>query len=373
MGEILGLGMSHFPGMRSAAGGGTNFLRGAVQRPDIPDQWKDPKNWPQRLLEQLGDDEGRAHAQLHREAFISECKTLRQALDRFNPDFVLVWGDDQYENFKEDIIPAFCVFAYEDMEVYPYHPERDRLDQSKPISAFGRPAERPHAANAWDEPEDTKLHVRGKRDAAKYLARGLLKQKVDVAYAYQPLHYDGLCHAFLNTVMFLDWDRVGFDYPVVPMQVNCYGSRVILNRGGTFPVGAIDLPEGDLDPPGPSPERCMEVGAAVVRVLKNSPWRVAIVASSSWSHAFLTAKHFFVYPDVESDRKLYDALLRGDYAYWRGVSNEEVDACGQQEVRNWWCLVGAMEELGHSTPAHHAFVESYIMNSSKCFAVWEPR
>src|SRR3972149_2931076 len=174
MGEILGLGMSHFPGMRSAAGGGTNFLR-TVQRPDIPDQWKGPKSWAQRLLEQLGDAEGRAHAQQHREGFISECKTLRLALDRFNPDFVLVWGDDQYENFKEDIIPAFCVFAYEDMDAYPYHPERDRLAQSKPISAFGRPAERPHAANAWDEPEDTKLHIRGKRDAAKYLARGLLE------------------------------------------------------------------------------------------------------------------------------------------------------------------------------------------------------
>ena len=373
MGEILGLGVTHYPPLMGLDQTMADILRGILKDPGLPQQYREPSGWPEQLRKEYGMDGGASAATAHRERLVGHFRRARRALDEFRPDVVIVWGDDQYENFKEDIIPPFCVFAYEDMEVYPYHPERDRLDQSKPISAFGRPAERPHAANAWDEPEDTKLHVRGKRDAAKYLARGLLKQKVDVAYAYQPLHYDGLCHAFLNTVMFLDWDRVGFDYPVVPMQVNCYGSRVILNRGGTFPVGAIDLPEGDLDPPGPSPERCMEVGAAVVRVLKNSPWRVAVVASSSWSHAFLTAKHFFVYPDVESDRKLYDALLRGDYAYWRGVSNEEVDACGQQEVRNWWCLVGAMEELGHSTPAHHAFVESYIMNSSKCFAVWEPR
>jgi len=45
MGEILGIGMSHFPGMRAAAGGGSNIMR-TVQRPDIPDRWKDPKNWP---------------------------------------------------------------------------------------------------------------------------------------------------------------------------------------------------------------------------------------------------------------------------------------------------------------------------------------
>ena len=36
-----------------------------------------------------------------------------------NPDVVLVWGDDQYENFKEDIIPAFCVMAYDEFECQP--------------------------------------------------------------------------------------------------------------------------------------------------------------------------------------------------------------------------------------------------------------
>ena len=27
---------------------------------------------------------------------------VKQALDDFSPDLVLVWGDDQHENFKED-------------------------------------------------------------------------------------------------------------------------------------------------------------------------------------------------------------------------------------------------------------------------------
>jgi hypothetical protein len=36
-----------------------------------------------------------------------------------NPDVVLVWGDDQYENFREDIIPAFCVMAYDGFEHQP--------------------------------------------------------------------------------------------------------------------------------------------------------------------------------------------------------------------------------------------------------------
>jgi len=371
MGEILGLGMSHYPGMRSAPGGAPamNMLR----RPDVPDSWKDRNNWPPRMLAQLGNDEGRTHAQQHRDDFINQCRILRERLDAFNPDFVLVWGDDQYENFKEDVIPAFCVFGYEDMDAYPYQVERDRINANGPISAFGRPADRPAPPNAWEEPVDTKFHVKGKREAAKYLARGLINDKIDVAYSYEPLHYDGFAHAFMNTVMFLDWDREGFPYPFVPMQVNCYGSRVILNRGGQYPVGKIEVPEGELDPPGPTPARCMEVGAAVVRVLKDSPWRVAVVASSSWSHAFLVPKHYFVYPDVEADLKLYDALVKGDFDHWRNIPNDEVEPRGWQEVRNWWCLVGAMEELGHKSPDHHYFLESWLMNSSKCFAVYEPR
>jgi len=31
--------------------------------------------------------------------------------------------------------------------------------------------------------------------------------------------------------MFLDYDRGGFPYPVVAFQVNCYGRRVIAQRG----------------------------------------------------------------------------------------------------------------------------------------------
>lgn len=370
MGEILGLGLSHFPGMRRTLDGPPGPNNG-MRRPDVPDEWKDRANWPPRMLEQLGDDEGAAHARWHHAKFIEDCKKIRQRLDEFNPDFVLVWGDDQYENFKEDIVPAFCILAYDDLDVHPYVAEGDRLDPRKLTSTIGRqPGER-MAPNPWNETEETVIHVKGKREAAKYLAAGLINQKIDVAYAYEPLHHAGLAHAFLNTVMFLDWDRKGFDYPVVSMQVNCYGSQVIANRGGPYPIGKIDMTESESDPPGPTPERCMEVGAAAVRVLRDSPWRVAVVASSSWSHAFLARKNYFVYPDVDADLKLYDALVRADYDYWRDVTNDEVAASGHQEVRNWWTLVGAMEELGHKGPAWHDFIESYLLNSDKAFAIWD--
>jgi hypothetical protein len=131
-----------------------------------------------------------------------------------------------------------------------------------------------------------------------------------MSYAYKPLHEDGLGHAFANTLLFLDLDRKGFHYPVLPVAINCYGSAVIRNRGGGSQYS--DEP----DPPSPSPRRCFAMGQASARVLKDSPWRVVLMASSSWSHAFLTEKNHYLYPDLESDRAMLEQLRAGEYTAW---------------------------------------------------------
>ena len=43
----------------------------------------------------------------------------------------------------------------------------------------------------------------------------------------------GLPHSVLNTLLYLDYDREGFEIPVVPFAVNCYGSKVI-STGAAF-------------------------------------------------------------------------------------------------------------------------------------------
>ena len=361
MGEILGLGLSHYPNIRGTDDQMANILRGNLQRPDIPESVKDPATWPEPMRREWGDDEGRSFAPLHRAEFLKHLRVVTQELEAFKPDFLLIWGDDQYENFHDDLVPPFCIYAYDDMELRPFAPRPGPTGVTPP----------PSPANVWGLNEDYVLKVPGKRDAAKYLARELLGRKIDVAYSYRPLHYEGLSHAFLNAVLYFNYDLAGWQYPIVPFAVNCYGSRVTVNKGGRFPVGKIEVPEGDLDPPAPSPERCMEVGAATARALAKSPWRVAIVASSSWSHAFLTPKHYFLHPDMASDRELYTALKTGDYATWRKRTVADVEDAGQQEVLNWWCLAGAMEALGRK-PDYCAYVESYVMNSNKCFAVYKP-
>jgi hypothetical protein len=54
---------------------------------------------------------------------------------------------------------------------------------------------------------------------------------------------------------------------------------------------------------GLTPRRCMEVGARLAETLLDGPWRIALIASSSWSHAFLTARSGYLWLDLECDRE----------------------------------------------------------------------
>jgi hypothetical protein len=187
-----------------------------------------------------------------------------------------------------------------------------------------------------------------------------------MAYAYKPLHHK-LAHAFTNTFLYLDWDRKGFPYPVVPFAINCYGSNLLHAKGGT---SALFMPPRDpsiaADPPSPHPWRCMEVGKAVAETLAQSPWRVALIASSSWSHCFLSPTNGYLWPDHKADRLLFDALSQRDYDTWRKRPLAAMEQAGQHEMLNWCALMGAMEALDRR-PVVHDYVETHIFMSEKCF------
>ena len=347
MSDILGLGITHYPALVARTARPVS-LRRLLQDPGLPERYRTPDGWPEIMRREWGDDEGATFAEQHRQTILAEIRRLRAELDAFRPDFVLVWGDDQHENFQADIIPSFCVLAYDGVDV-------------KPWSAPNAPP------NAWGEGPDTTFHIRGHKEGAKHLVSGLIEQDFDLAYAYRPLHVQ-LGHAFINTVMFLDWDRKGFDFPLVPFAVNCYGRRIIATKGYMESL-ANPIPASDFDPPSPSPARCFDLGAACARVLLESRWRVALIASSSWSHAFMTRKHSFLYPDTAADRALFESLKSGDYAAWRAITLDQIEDSGQHELLNWFCLAGAMSELGRS-PDTAMFIETNIMNSNKVIATF---
>ena len=344
----MGAGITHYPGTLYPDEFILATLWRTLRRPGFPEHLKNPQSWPDLMRKEWGDDEGKSAAQAHRAALKNDLLRVRQEIDEFNPDIVMIWGDDQYENFREDLIPPFAIYLMEESEVHPFRSMANR-GVEKPLNVRG---ESPEAAF------NIKVHTEG----GKYLVKTLLSQEFDVSYSYKFRHVDELGHAFSRVPVYLDYNKLGFPYPIIPMQVNCYGKNVFTQGGPT----AQNLYEGL---PSPSPARCFALGAAVARAFKASPWRVCLLASSSWSHAFLTPKHDFLYPDSEADRRLYDALCGNDFDLWQSLSLEEIEYNGQPEVLNWVCLMGAMFEL-NMKPAYTNFVESHLFNSSKTAVVY---
>ena len=344
MADILALGISHYPPLWGPDERMAWILKRMLQNPKLPEALRTPDGWPQPMRSEWGNDEGKSAAARHRETLVGWLGRTRAALDAFRPDFVLMWGDDQYENFKEDVVPPYCIAAY------------DRFKFAMP------------PGNVWGETDKT-YELPGHPRGAKMLATRLIEEGFDTAYAYKPLHHP-LGHAFTNAILYLDYQRTGFAYPIVPFAINCYGRRVLAQRGG-LPVFDRDISEDDLDPPAPTPRRLFDLGAATARILAQSPYRVALLASSGWSHAFLTGKNHYLWPDTPADRRMYQALETSDWDTWRSLTGAAVEDSGQQEILNWSCLAGAMSALGRK-PLETGFVDTWIFNSSKAFLIAPP-
>lgn len=345
MAEILGIGLTHYPPLIGEDEKMSGILRRMLMNPELPHALRDSGGWPEGMQAEWGDDMGAAAAERHREELVAWLRKTRRAIDDFQPDYILMWGDDQYENFKEDVIPSYCVNAH-------------------PRFEFHIPPN-----NIWGESPDQIFSVEGVPKEGKEIAIRLIEQGFDTAYSYKALHL-GLGHAFSNAIFYLDYDRQGWPYPILPVSVNCYGRYVICQQGG-LPRFDEALRDEDLDPPAPQPWRLFDLGVATARALKDMPGRVCVMASSGWSHAFLTKKNHFLFPDRDADRTLYEAMQRANFNVWRNYPAAQIEESGQQEVLNWMPLLGAMKELGR-TSFDTAFVDTWIFNSSKSFLISQP-
>lgn len=324
------------------------ILRNTLAHGKVPEELKNPANWPELMQREWSTDEGALATREHRNRCFASMRKIRTAIEEFDPDFILMWGDDQYENFVEDIVPPFCVYILDCIESQPY-------------------AEQKHeewSANIWGEPSDKRFAHRGHPEAARFLVNKLNDRGIQVPYAYRLRYERGLSHAFINTMLYLDCDRTGFDYPILPFHVNCYGGEVIRRRGG-FDSWAV----GEPDPPSPSARSCFEVGRAIGSIFRHSRYRVAVLATSSWSHAFLTEKNHGIYPDHASDLARLAELRENRFAVWADIPRSQFEQAGQHEFLNWVCLAGAMTETGSKAQVVD-YVETYVLNSNKCFALF---
>ena len=131
MAEILGIGCSHGPIILTppevwAKGRGRVFAR-------IPDYQA-----PAQLLEELGQDNGLTQDKLDQKRVVESFRIMHDKLHEWNPDVLMIIGDDQAENFLQDNLPPFCLYTGSEVDGYP----------------FQRPAAR---VNLWDAAPETKF------------------------------------------------------------------------------------------------------------------------------------------------------------------------------------------------------------------------
>src|SRR3954447_5052848 len=137
MAEFLGLGLTHYPPLSVADDRMADLMRWTLTDPDIPELEKRPENWPDLMRAEWAADGGTAAAGAHREVLRAGLAACRAALDEFEPDVLVVWGDDQYENFREEVVPPFCILAYGETEVCAFEVMNER-----------------GAPNVWGLPDD---------------------------------------------------------------------------------------------------------------------------------------------------------------------------------------------------------------------------
>jgi hypothetical protein len=99
MGEILAVGITHYPPLAGSDETMSWILKRMLQNPRLPEKFRSVDGWPDAMRAEWGNDEGTTAARAHRERLLESLRRTRAQIDAFRPDFIVVWGDDQYENF----------------------------------------------------------------------------------------------------------------------------------------------------------------------------------------------------------------------------------------------------------------------------------
>ena len=287
---ILGIGTSHSPQLSVRA---TDWQ--VLREKDEHDPRLDYKTLLQRAKPNLERELTAEKFRQRDEACQQAIKTLGDTLEKANPDVVIVFGDDQHEQFQDDNMPTFAVYHGKSLSV--------RKHAGQTLVGWKASEERGWAPTAAE-------YATG-YDLADHLIRSLVDAEFDIARCNKLRPEVGVGHAF----SFL-YRRIlpGGKVPMVPVMVNTY-----------YP------------PNQPTPKRCYAFGQAVRKAVESwdSGERVAIMASGGLSHVVI---------DEEIDQMTMDGLRnKKPEILWR-LPRERLWG-GTSEILNWVALAGAVESM----------------------------
>ena len=238
-------------------------------------------------------------------------EALRAQVEAFNPDVLLIVGDDQGEVFTEANMPAFGLFTCAEVH------------GSINIGLIGEPEEENHITLGCHS------------DLALHLLNELNRNGFDVSQSKElkPLGRPkrGLGHAFTRPTVKV---TPKLNVPIIAFHVNCYF------------------------PPMPSARKCYELGRAVAEALKDRPERIAIMASGGLSHDPRGPRAGWI--DAPLDRWVLERLRSGVGEALCHLFEFDSDTLrsGTGEIRSWIVVAGACRAARATIvdyiPAHHA-------------------
>ena len=323
MAEILGIGCTHAPMILYPPEHWVNVRKRLSA--GIPNYQPSPK-----LVEELGDDNGLAQDRYNHKRIGDAFQVLRDKLHSWKPDAVILIGDDQAENFKRDNLPTFCIYTGSEVQGQPFHAASDDN-------------------NVWKISPDARFSYRCPDNLARDMVAHVIRDGFDMSSSTELKGWEfGLPHAHINPLMYLDQDG---ELPILPLFVNCYGEEA-----------------GEGYPPRPTAKRCYELGQSIRRFLDTRTERVAVIASSSWSHFFLTAKFDRCEFDAEFDHHNLELLRRGEGSKLAELTPEEIQQSGDHEFLNWIITLGVVGDR----PAQIVdALDGQSQISFKVFAIWD--
>ncbi|HEX9442693.1 MAG TPA: extradiol ring-cleavage dioxygenase [Candidatus Binatia bacterium] len=288
---VLGLGTSHSPQL-SIPWTEWNLLREKDEtdpRLDYPALLKSAAARKPGLEADLTQEKWRERDEACQKAIARVGDLLRAA----KPDLVLVFGDDQQEQFHDDNMPTFALYHGKALPVVK-HTGRNPA-RWKEAEERGWAETAPEYENGWE--------------LAQHLISSLTADEFDVARCNKLRAEIGVGHAF----SFL-YRRVwpGGTVPSLPLMVNTY-----------YP------------PNQPTPKRCYALGQAIRRGVES--WkkdaRVVLMASGGLSHVVI---------DEELDQVVIEGLMRKKRDLLFSLPRPKLKG-GTSEILNWVALAGAME------------------------------
>lgn len=239
---------------------------------------------------------------------------LAASLAGARPDVAVVIGDDQWELFREEGVPAFGLFQGEELWDEPRRGEEER-----------RMAEGVRRAQ-WAVHGDRRNTHRIDAGLSRHLTAELCEHGFDIFCFSRQNDDRSLGHAFTFPRYRLGLDEAT---PIVPIFINTY-----------FP------------PNSPSAERCYRLGRVIRRGIDSWPrrLRVAVITSGGLSH-------FVV--DEKLDRRVLAAIETRDHARLESLPRKHMRS-GNSEILNWVAAAGVLEGMspevidyipGYRTPA----------------------